>query len=294
MNPRRSDTWRQVADLGGAGVEVVIRVAVCGAAGRMGRQVCSAVLADPELELVGGVDPGAPGEDLGVLAGGDAVGATVSGSVEEFLQQGSADVIVDFTRAEAARDNVKVALSNGVHAVVGTTGLSAEDLSAFAGAAEAGGANVFVAPNFAIGAVLMMRFSEIAAEHMDRAEIIELHHEQKLDAPSGTALQTATKIGARLAGKGSGEGGGAGGVAAGTEVVPGARGGELEGVRVHSVRLPGLVAHQEVIFGGLGQALTIRHDSFDRTSFMPGVIKAIKAVGERPGLTVGLDKLLGI
>jgi 4-hydroxy-tetrahydrodipicolinate reductase len=213
----------------------VIRVAVAGAAGRMGETVCSAVEGADDMELTGRADP-----QLGT-------------SLADVL--GDADVLVDFTQPDTIVDNARQAVAAGVHVVVGTTGF---DLDALRGLE---GANVFVAPNFAIGAVLMMRFAVEASRHMEKAEIVELHHDRKLDAPSGTAARTAEL---------------------------------MEGdVPIHSVRLPGLVAHQEVILGDVGQTLTIRHDSIDRESFMPGVLLAVRRVGdldESP--LVGLEHLL--
>jgi 4-hydroxy-tetrahydrodipicolinate reductase len=209
----------------------------------MGRTVCSAVEGAPDMELVGRADPA-----LGV-------------SLEDVLSH-RPEVLVDFTTPDTALGNARQAVAAGVHVVIGTTGFDASQLSDLGGPG-----NVFVAPNFAIGAVLMMRFAQEAAVHMARAEIIELHHDRKLDAPSGTAARTAELIG---------------------EVAP-----ELGPVPIHSVRLPGLVAHQEVIFGDVGQTLTIRHDSVDRESFMPGVLLAIRRVSQLPeSPVVGLEKLL--
>jgi 4-hydroxy-tetrahydrodipicolinate reductase len=224
----------------------MIRVAVSGAAGRMGTAVCEAVEAAEGLELAGRADPAL---DVGLA---DVLG--------------DADVLVDFTTPETAPDNVIEAVSRGVHAVVGTTGFDLEELRSRVVGSRSEGAKVFLAPNFAIGAVLMMEASRAAAEHMTDAEIIELHHDGKVDAPSGTAKRTAELIEA----------------AGGNVHKP-----------IHSVRLPGLVAHQEVIFGSEGQTLTIRHDSIDRRSFMPGVVLAVRRVPELPDpFTVGLEKLL--
>jgi 4-hydroxy-tetrahydrodipicolinate reductase len=241
----------------------------------MGREVCRAVAADPEVNLVAAVDPHALGESIE----GVAVVGELSGLVD-----GDVDVAVDFTRPDAAADSVRWGLDHDVHFVVGTTGIPPADLEDLRQRSERATANVLVAPNFAIGAVLMMRFAEQAARLLPAAEVIELHHDGKLDAPSGTALTTARRIAAARSDGPL--------VAAGDEGHPGARGASVDGVRVHSVRLPGLVAHQEVIFGAAGQTLSIRHDTTDRTSFMPGVMLAIKAVGKRPGLTVGLEALL--
>jgi 4-hydroxy-tetrahydrodipicolinate reductase len=257
----------------------VIRVGVVGATGRMGREVCRAVAADPDLILAAAVSHSSAGSSLADAIGLDgATGAIVL--VERLDEMGPADVevLVDFTAAAHAPDHVAWGLANGVHVVVGTTGFEIDP------AWNDAPVGIVVAPNFAIGAVLLMRFAEQAARHMPSAEVIELHHDGKVDAPSGTALLTARRI---AAARGSSRTTPAAG-----EGQAGARGADVDGVPVHSVRLPGLVAHEEVIFGGLGQTLTLRHDSTDRTSFMPGVLLAVKAVGDRPGLTVGLDSLL--
>ncbi len=222
----------------------MIRVAVAGAAGRMGETACRAVSGAPDMQLTGRADPA-----LGV-------------SVAEVLRD--AEVMVDFTLPDTVLANARQALAAGVHAVIGTTGFDAGELERLAGYS---GANVFAAPNFAIGAVLMMQFAAQAARHMARAEIIELHHDRKLDRPSGTAARTASLMAA-------------------------AAGGDFT-VPIHSVRLPGLVAHQEVILGDVGQTLTIRHDSIDRESFMPGVLLAIRRVGTlTQSPTFGLEALL--
>jgi 4-hydroxy-tetrahydrodipicolinate reductase len=251
----------------------VIRVGVLGAAGRMGREVCGVVEAEEDLDLVAAVDPRHGGVGVGPLAVATALDAL-----------DGVDVAVDFTDRAAAIENARWCLDHGVHIVVGTSGLTSADLQELRQWAEGARANVFVAPNFAIGAVLMMRFAEEAARFFDAAEVIELHHDQKADAPSGTAIATAERIADARAGAWKAPGG--------DDAHPGARGAEVGGVHVHGVRLPGLLAHQEVIFGGPGQTLTIRHDSTDRSSFMPGVLMAIRAVGDHPGLTVGLDALL--
>ena len=221
----------------------MIRVVASGAAGRMGQAVVEAVEAAEDMELAAAADP--------------ALGVELADCLE------GADVVVDFSTPDAAPGNVRASLAAGVHAVVGTTGF---DLDALRDAAEGGDANCFVAPNFAIGAVLMMEVSQRIARHMPDCEIVELHHDRKLDAPSGTAKRTADLI--REAG--------------GNVHEP-----------IHSVLLPGLVAHQEVVFGGEGQTLTVRHDSIDRRSFMPGVLLAVRRVGDLPdGFTVGLEQLL--
>jgi 4-hydroxy-tetrahydrodipicolinate reductase len=222
----------------------MIRVAVAGAAGRMGETVCAAVQGAEDLELVGRADP------------------LLQSSLEDVLP--GAEVVVDFTQPDSALENARACLRAGVHIVIGTTGFDPSPLID-AAAAEHPRANVLIAPNFALGAVLMMRFAREAARHMAKAEIIELHHDRKLDAPSGTAALTAELMAA----------------------------GGREPPAIHSVRLPGLVAHQEVIFGDLGQTLTIRHDSISRESFMPGVLLAVRRVGSLPEpVVIGLEGLL--
>jgi 4-hydroxy-tetrahydrodipicolinate reductase len=254
----------------------------------MGREVCRAVAADPDLELAAAVDPHHSGLDLRQVTGVDVAGVQVEASPDA-LTLADVSVAVDFTELAAAKGNLAWCAEHGVHAVVGTTGFTEADLSWLRELfPETGGkANCFIAPNFAIGAVLMMRFAQLAAPWFESAEIIELHHDAKIDAPSGTAIATARQMAAASAEWAPDP--------TKSEVLPGARGGAgPEGIRIHSVRLRGLVAHQEVILGTTGQSLTIRHDSYDRASFMPGVILAVKAIGEQPGLTVGLDRLLGL
>lgn len=267
----------------------MVRVGVVGAGGRVGREVCRAVLADPDLDLVAAVDPRLAGIDLRQVTGSDVAGLQVGGTLED-LERSDAEVAVDFTVAEVALETMRWCAANGVHAVVGTTGISRDELSELERLFGSSRANCVVAANFAIGAVLMMRFAEMAAPFMDGVEIIELHHDGKLDAPSGTAIATAERLESARGRAGRGR------LPADRTtsfVLPGARGAEGPGgVRIHSVRLPGLVAHQEMIMGTLGQSLTIRHDAYDRTSFMPGVLLAIKSVASSPGLTVGLDSLL--
>ena len=254
-----------------------IRVGVLGATGRMGIAVCAAVEADPVLELVGAFD---------INAGSTTTeqGMAVVGDLEEMLAT-NPDVVVDFTVAEAARANLAQVASAGIHAVVGTTGLSDEDIDRLR--ASFTSSNLLIAANFAISAVLMMRMAEIAAPFFDTAEIIELHHDNKIDAPSGTAVSTVERMAASSDEWAPDP--------TQHEVFVGARGGEgPAGIRVHSVRMRGMVAHQEVILGALGQSLTIRQDSYDRSSFMPGVILACKRIADHPGVTVGLDPILDI
>ncbi len=242
-------------------------VAVFGANGRMGAEVCRAVSRAADLELAAGID-----------FGDDRAGAA------------GAQVAVDFTTPDAVMDNLRWCIDNGIHAVVGTTGFTAEryaELRELLAAKPQVG--VIVAANFSIGAILMMDFARRAAPFYESVEIIELHHPNKKDAPSGTATATAAKIAAARAKAGC-----APMPDATEQEVPGARGADLDGVRVHSVRLQGLIAHQEVHLGAQGETLTVRHDSLDRVSFMPGVLAAVRAVAERPGLTIGLESVLGI
>jgi 4-hydroxy-tetrahydrodipicolinate reductase len=268
----------------------MIRVGVFGAAGRMGSAVCRAVAGDPELALVAAVSPDHAGRPLRELLGLRDVDVVVGGE-PEVLAQSQTEVAVDFTRPDVVMDDVRWCVDHGVHVVVGTTGIGPKQLDEIRERLERqeGRSNVLVAPNFAIGAVLLQRFAAQAARIYPAAEIIELHHDGKLDAPSGTSLSTADRM-ARARETAGREPP----VQAGNESLDGVRGGDAQGVRIHSVRLPGLVAHQEVIFGGVGETLTIRHDSIQRESFMAGVILAVKQVSSLPGLTVGIEPLLGL
>ncbi|GAB3688928.1 4-hydroxy-tetrahydrodipicolinate reductase [Angustibacter aerolatus] len=243
------------------------RVAVVGAAGRMGREACAAVDAADDLELVGRYGRG---DDLGDLGG--------------------ADVVVELSVPSSTLDNVLHCVERGVHVVVGTTGWDdAARTRLQAVLDEHPSVGVLLAPNFSIGALLMMRFAEQAARFYESVEVVELHHPDKVDAPSGTATRTAQLIAAARADAGLPP------VPDATTHDPGhARGADVDGVRVHAVRLRGLVAHQEVLLGAPGEQLTLRHDSFDRASFMPGVLAGVRAIGSRPGLTVGLEHVLGL
>jgi 4-hydroxy-tetrahydrodipicolinate reductase len=253
----------------------------------MGLASCRAVLGAGDLELVAAVARAAAGTELRERVAEAPAGLRVGAALEE-LVDAKAEAVVDFSTPEATLAAARMLLPQGVHLVSGTTGLpqeSMEELAELSGAENAG--NVVWAPNFALGAVLAQRFATIAARWYQAAEVIELHHAGKADAPSGTALRTAKAIAAAREPSAPPAG-------AGRELVAGARGGEVAGVRVHSVRLPGLVAHQEIIFGGEGELLTLRHDSLDRSSFMPGVLLCVRAVRNRPGLTVGLEPVLGL
>jgi 4-hydroxy-tetrahydrodipicolinate reductase len=247
---------------------VTLKVGVLGALGKVGREVCAAVEAADDLELVARIDAG---DDLAEL------------------ERAGAQAVVDFTHPDVVMDNLAWCIGHGVHAVVGTTGFDDDRLATLRTLLEGTDTGVLVAPNFSIGAILMMRFAVEAARFYESVEVVELHHPDKADAPSGTARRTAELVAAARR-------------EAGLDPVPdatstaldGARGADVDGVRVHAVRLRGLVAHQEVLLGGPGETLTIRHDSLDRVSFTPGVLLALRAIADRPGLTVGLEGLLDL
>jgi 4-hydroxy-tetrahydrodipicolinate reductase len=245
----------------------VIKVGVVGAKGRMGQSAVEAVKAAEDMHLVAAVDIGVP---------------------PTALAQAGAEVVIDFTTPDAVMRTLKTCISSGIHCVVGTTGFTDDKLDKVrAWCAARPEVGVLIAPNFGIGAVLMMRFAAMAAPYFESAEIVELHHPDKADAPSGTATHTARLIAQARAGLPAFPD-------ATTHEVPGARGAQIDGVRVHSVRSRGLVAHQEVILGGLGESLTIRHDSLDRSSFMPGVLLGVRRVADHPGLTIGLADYLDL
>jgi len=246
----------------------MIKVGVLGAKGRMGQTVCATVQDAPDTELVAQVDQG---DDRAALLG--------------------SDVVVDFTHVAAVMDNLRWCVEHGLNVVVGTSGFGDERLAEVRSWLDAApGSRVLVAPNFSVGAVLMMRFAAQAARFFESAEVIELHHANKMDAPSGTALRTAGMIGEARSKAGLGPS-----PDATKEEIDGARGATVDDVHVHSVRVSGLVAHQEVLFGGHGETLTIRHDSLDRASFMPGVLLAVRGISSLPaGLTVGIEPLLGL
>ncbi len=247
------------------------RVGVLGARGKVGRAVCAAVEAADDLALAASVDTGEQDDSLADLP---ALGA---------------EVVVDFTHPDVVMDNLRFCIEHGIHAVVGTTGFDDVRLDQVRDWLEGSSTGVLVAPNFSVGAVLMMRFAARAAPFFESVEIVELHHPDKADAPSGTARRTASLVAAARREAGSGP------VPDATSTaLEGARGADVEGVRVHGVRVRGLVAHQEVILGGEGETLTIRHDSLDRVSFMPGVLLGVRSVAGAPGLTVGLEPFLGL
>lgn len=257
-----------------------IRVVVNGAAGRMGQEVVRAVTGDPSLRLVGAVEAQPARDSLSLPDGGSV---PFSRDLDRIITTCQPQVIVDFTLAKVTMPAARIAASRKVNLVIGTTGLSAADQEEIKKLAEANGIGAILASNFALGAVLMMHLANIAAKYLDHAEIIELHHDKKADAPSGTSLSTAKAMAA----------------ARGKPFLrpPGepqpSRGTQVEGISLHSIRLPGLMAHQEVLLGAAGQTLSIRHDTISRECYMPGVLLAVKEVVKRQGLTIGLDKLLG-
>jgi len=263
----------------------MIKVVVCGALGRVGREMVAGVAAAPDLDLVGGVDLRAAEEYLAIPQGGGLI--PLSRDLAALIERTRPQVMIDFTQPEGAVANIHTAIAHGVRPVVGTTGISADQIEQVRQLCAERRIGAVIAPNFAIGANLLIYFARVAARFLPHAEIIELHHDGKLDAPSGTALATAhAMVAAR--------GGAFHDPAVHTFTLEDVRGGVLEGIRIHSVRLPGLVAHQEVIFGGPGQTLTIRHDSISRESFVPGVLLAVREVMIREELVYGLDRLLGL
>lgn len=247
--------------------ETGLRVGVLGARGKVGREICRAVEEAPDLALVAEVEAE---DDLSVL------------------REHGAQAVVDFTHPDVVMGNLEFCVGHGIHAVVGTTGFDEERLATLAGwLGRSPGTGVLIAPNFSIGALLMMRFAAQAAPFYDSVEIVELHHPQKADAPSGTARRTA-----ELVAQARREAGAAPMPDATSTALDGARGADVAGVRVHALRIQGMVAHQEVVLGGTGETLTLRHDSMDRSSFAPGVLTGLRAIGDHPGLTVGLEHFL--
>jgi 4-hydroxy-tetrahydrodipicolinate reductase len=262
-----------------------INVVVAGAKGRMGSEAVKMIHQDPDLNLVCGVDSKLVGVDVGEVIGLGTIGALFFNNLEEALTQCKADVLVDFTTPRTVKENMFTAIRLGVRPVVGTTGLSTQEIQELDNLCQENQIGAIIAPNFAIGAILMMKFSQIAAKYMPEVEIIEMHHDRKLDAPSGTAIKTAEMIAEVRAEHKQGH-------PEEKEEIDGARGALFQGFPIHSVRLPGLVAHQQVIFGSEGQTLTLRHDSIHRSSFMPGVNLAIKKVINIQSLVYGLDKIV--
>lgn len=272
--------------------ETEIRIVVCGAAGRMGREVIRAVSEAEDMCVVAAVDQQEVGADAGALAGTTLLGIAIEADLERALQRARPQVLIDFTAPNSVMENVRAALKRNVSPVVGTTGLTAANIAEIGRVARIQSTGAFVAPNFAIGAVLIMQFAAQAARYLPDVEIIEMHHPNKKDSPSGTALLAAQRIAqARKDAQVIPEPLPANLI----ETAPGARGARninTGDIPIHSVRLPGLVAHHEILFGGPGQLLTLRHDSTDRRSFMPGVLLAVRKVRSLEGLVVGLENLL--
>lgn len=264
---------------------MVIRVVVNGALGRVGEQVAHTVLTQPDMRLVGAVEVSTSQPCFPAPNSADLI--PFSSDLGSLLEKVQPDVVVDFTKASVALEACRIALPLGAGVVTGSSGLSEGDLEEIRRLCERHDRSVIVAPNFSLGAVVLMHLAKVAARYFDNAEIIEMHHDKKLDAPSGTALATARLIS---------EARGRPFVYPPTEreVLPSVRGGEVNGVAIHSVRMPGIMATQEVIFGGQGQTLSLRHDATSRESYVPGVLMAVRESMKRKGLTVGLDKILGL
>ncbi len=263
-----------------------IRVFVAGASGKMGQEVIRTILKHDDLQLVGASDTRHQGMDVGFVVGVSRVGVDISGPLDtEILRVSGADVLVDFTNPQSVLKNAKTAIMAAVIPVIGTTGLDAAEIEEIRALAVKEHMGAFIAPNFAIGAILMMQFARETAKYFPNVDVIELHHDQKLDAPSGTAIKTAElmlEVREPMVQGHPNE----------YEKIPGARGADIGGIHIHSVRLPGLIAHQEVLFGGLGQSLTIRHDAYSRETYMPGVLMAIRKATELTELVIGLENFL--
>jgi 4-hydroxy-tetrahydrodipicolinate reductase len=263
--------------------EAAIRVVVQGALGRMGTEILGALEREANMQPVGAIDMAAQGDTLGLPSGTASV--PLSGSLSDVI--GGADVLVDVTNADGALAAIRTAAEAGVGVVIGSSGIPESTLDEARSLAARHGIGIVVVPNFAIGGVVMTHLARIAAKFFDYADLVETHHEKKIDAPSGTAMAIARAV---IEGKG----GPMTAPEAEKETITGTRGGDLEGVTIHSARLPGRVAHHELVFAGPGQTLTLRHDSIDRSGFMPGVIAAVRAAAAGPGLTVGLEEVLGL
>lgn len=262
-----------------------IKVAITGACGKMGQEAVRMVTSTPHFELVAVIDRQDDGKLLSEIDGMPNVDVKMYVDLHKAFSEHDCDVLIDLTNPKVGRNHMEIAFEHGVRPVVGTTGFTDQDLEELSQIAEEKGLGAVIAPNFAIGAILMMKFSQMAARYLPDVEIIEMHHDRKLDAPSGTAIKTAQMIAKVREPKQQGH-------EDEKEELQGARGVDFEGMRIHSVRLPGLVAHQEVLFGGIGQTLTIRHDSIDRTSFMPGIRLAVETVIKLDQLVYGLENII--
>ncbi len=260
-----------------------LKVAVTGASGKMGREIIKGLSQFEDIQIMGAIDIQNMGKDAGELAGISSLGIKVTDQLAQFLEKEQPDLVVDFTHKDAARKNIPVILQKGVAVVAGTTGLTDEDLAEYDHLARQNHTSMFLAPNFSLGAVMMMKFAHEAAAYFSQAEIIEFHNDKKIDSPSGTAIATARKIDFPYSSS-----------AAENSTAPesGCRGGDFAGVKIHSVRLKSMVAHQEVLFAGTGELLTIRHDSFSRESFIPGIVMAVRKVKLWKGLKIGLEEIL--
>lgn len=261
------------------------KVVLTGVSGKMGKAILDGIINEPDIDVVGAVDIKMLGKDIGFLTGEEPKNIYIQEDLEQVFKESKPQIMIDFTNPQAVMKNIRTALTNRVAAVVGTTGLTNHDIEELHILTEKYRTPVFLAPNFALGAVLMMKFAKEASKYFPHVEVIEKHHDQKMDAPSGTAIKTLEMIAEErnfIEQGASHE----------FEKIAGSRGGNFQGMRVHSVRLPGLVAHQEVIFGGEGQTLTIKHDSLSRESFVPGVLLAIRNIMGMRGVVYGLEKLL--
>ncbi|WP_332630143.1 4-hydroxy-tetrahydrodipicolinate reductase [Halalkalibacter flavus] len=262
-----------------------VKIVVAGPRGNMGKEAVKMVTNTEAFTLIAAVDSKHDGMKLSELDGFHGIDVPIYTDMQQCFEENDIDVLIDLTAPTFGKKHMQIAFENGVRPVVGTTGFTEEDITELRTTAEEKGIGAIIAPNFAIGAILMMKFSQMAAKYLPDVEIIERHHDRKLDAPSGTAVKTAQLISEAREQKAQGH-------PDETEELAGARGADFEGMRIHSVRLPGLVAHQEVIFGGVGQTLTIRHDSIDRASFMPGVKLAVDAVLQIDTLVYGLEHIV--
>ncbi|OIJ15827.1 4-hydroxy-tetrahydrodipicolinate reductase [Anaerobacillus arseniciselenatis] len=262
-----------------------IKVAITGAAGKMGQEAVRMVTSTPHFQLVAAIDRENDGKLLSEIEGMPSVDVKMYNDLHRAFTEQDVDVLIDLTNPLVGRKHMEIAFEHGVRPVVGTTGFNEKDVEELSRIAEEKNLGAIIAPNFAIGAILMMKFSQMAARYLPDVEIIEMHHDKKMDAPSGTAVKTAQMISEVREPKQQGN-------PEEKEELQGAKGAEFDGMRIHSVRLPGLVAHQEVLFGGIGQTLTIRHDSIDRTSFMPGIRLAVETVMKLDLLVYGLENII--
>lgn len=264
-----------------------LKILINGASGKMGRAMGGGISQEPDLDIAAAVDVKGDGADFGLMCGLEPMGVYLENDLGKAILRTKPDIMVVFTHPQAVVKSVRIALTNKVACVIGTTGLNQQELDEIKNMTAEYATPVFIAPNFALGAVLMMRFAQEAAKYFPHAEVIEYHHDQKLDAPSGTAVATLEKIAKvrEIFAQGDNNE---------FEKIPGSRGGDYQGMRVHSLRLPGYVATQDVIFGGIGQRLVIKHDTISRESFLPGVLMAVRKVLELEGFVSGLDSIMDL